>query len=151
MVGFGWRKWRRNVDFFLCPTTHCAGWSRKRALTYHHVASQGSSPPIEFRFGEASKKSSKILAPTANMRKVGSKNHEKRRFLNICSTLTTNQVCQMAQFTKVVWPLNNVFFLHGYTAKGGCRVRLYFCSRSDRGTIFGSEELFGILSQKKIF
>ena len=30
------------------------------------------------------------------------------------------------------------------------RVRLYFCSRRDRGTIFGSEELFGILSPKKM-
>ena len=45
----------------------------------------------------------------------------------------------------------NVFFLHGYTAYGIRRVRFYFSSRSATGTIFGSEKLFGIFSQKKIF
>ena len=43
------------------------------------------------------------------------------------------------------------FYTAPYTANGGRRVRLYFRSRSDRGTICGSEELFVILSLKKIF
>ena len=47
------------------------------------------------------------------------------------------------------------FFLHGYTGPGGPRVRprvkTYFCSSSGRGTIFGSEKLFRIFSEKKIF
>ena len=50
------------------------------------------------------------------------------------------------------WRTSTFFFLHGYTANGGCRVRsrvrLYFCSRSVRGTIFGSEKLFRIFSPK---
>ena len=57
--------------------------------------------------------------------------------------------------SQIIIYFHNVFFLHGYTGPGGPRVRprvkTYFCSRSGRGTIFGSEKLFRIFSEKKIF
>ena len=57
----------------------------------------------------------------------------------------------MKTFQKSVTGNQRFLFLHGYTGTGGPRVRTYFCSSSVRGTIFGSEKLFRIFSEKKIF